>query len=553
MAPMRPFDPKLLKEVPATTGPVALLAFLGALSGVVAIAQAIAIAHLVVAVVEGHPYLPQAAWVLGLFATRGLLNAGVEVVAAKAGAAVSSALRERAMRRWLASTADDRPSRSAMLTMATKGAAAVEPYVARYLPALVTAAIVPPLAVLTLLFVDWRSALVVILTLPLLPLFAALIGRYTQRATAERWSETTTLAGHFSDVVAGLPTLVNYGRAQHQVGQVNAVGERHRRATMRTLRIAFLSSAALDLLGTIAVALVAVFVGIRLAAGHETLLTGLTAILIAPEAYWPIRRVGQEFHAAADGVEAIDALLAQGGESAWHVAAPETPAGLARAMLSDVTYTYPGQTRPALAQVTSVVRDGLTAVTGPSGCGKSTLLEVLAGTRRPESGRLEVPSVHLVSQRPFIAPMSVQANLRFGTGAGPEAMREAMAATGFDHVVADLPKGMSTPLGDNGFGLSAGQRARLVLTRAWLSDAAMILLDEPTAHLDPTSAGQIRDAIARLAQRKPVVVVTHDEELAAMADHQWRLSAPHHEPHRAPRPDLPHDRPASASAPEVTA
>lgn len=523
MEGMRPFDPRLLRELTETRLPVALLALLGGLSGVVAIAQAIAVAHLVVSVVEGHDYLPPALWVLGLFALRGLLSAATEMTAAHGGARIAGALREGAMRRWLAQPADDRPGPSAMLTMATKGAAAVEPYVARYLPALVTAGVIPVLAVVTMLFVDWRSALIVVVTLPLLPLFAALIGKYTQRATEERWVETTMLAGHFSDVVAGLPTLVNYGRGEHQVGQVRRVGDRHRRATLRTLRIAFLSSAALDLLATISVAMVAVAVGIRMANGNVSLLTGLMAILIAPEAYWPIRRVGQEFHAAADGVEAIDALLVDPSERPWHAAAPETSGGLGRAMLSGVSYTYPGQGAPALENVTSVVRDGLTALTGPSGCGKSTLLELLAGARRPSAGRLEAPSTHLVSQRPFIAPMSVRANLEMGNDASIDDMRAAMAATGFDDVVLAMPDGVQTTVGDNGFGLSAGQRARLVLTRAWLSDAAMILLDEPTAHLDPQSAADIRAAIVALAKRKPVVVVTHDDDLVAAADHQWRL------------------------------
>ena len=522
---MRPFDPHLLRAAPATRLPVAVLALLGGLGGIVAIAQAVAVAHLVVAVVEGHALLAPGLWVLALFAARGMLSGATELAAAHAGARVSGALREAAMRRWMTQTADERPAPSAMLTMATKGAAAVEPYVARYLPALVTAGVVPVLAVVAMLWVDWRSALIVIVTLPLLPLFAALIGKYTQRATAERWVETTMLAGHFADVVAGLPTLVAYGRGNHQVEQVRKVGDRHRSATMRTLRIAFLSSAALDLLATISVAMVAVAVGLRLANGHVSLLTGLMAILIAPEAYWPIRRVGQEFHAAADGAEAIDSLLADERERPWHAPAPETSSGLARAMMSGVTYTYPGQSAPAITHTTGVVRDGLTALTGPSGSGKSTLLEILAGARRPDSGRLEVPSTHLVSQRAFIAPMSVRANLELGNDASVDEMRTAMAATGFDDVVLSMPDGVRTSLGDNGFGLSAGQRARLVLTRAWLSDAAMVLLDEPTAHLDPASAADIRSAIVALSKRKPVVVVTHDDALAAAADHQWRVSA----------------------------
>ena len=170
---------------------------------------------------------------------------------------------------------------------------------------------VPVLAIATLFWVDWLSGLIVLLTLPLLPFFAALIGRTTQAETEKRWSALASLSGHFLDVMRGLPTLVGYGRAERQVEVIGEVSQQHRVATMGTLRLAFMSSAALELLASISVAIVAVTVGLRLTHGSMTLQAGMLAILLAPEAYWPIRRVGAEFHAAADGAEAIDGILAE--------------------------------------------------------------------------------------------------------------------------------------------------------------------------------------------------------------------------------------------------
>ncbi|HEY7717710.1 MAG TPA: ATP-binding cassette domain-containing protein [Pedococcus sp.] len=427
--------------------------------------------------------------------------------------------------------------------MAAQGCTSVEPYVARYLPALVTAVVVPPLAILTLALVDWPSAVVVTLTVPLLPVFAALIGASTRESTQRRWRALASLSGHFLDVMRGLPTLVSYGRAERQVETIRSVSQKHRLTTMETLRLAFLSSAALELLATISVAMVAVTVGIRLAHGSMALGTGLLAILLAPEAYWPIRRVGAEFHAAADGAEAL-------AEITGHLAAPEagtgagrkagpgagTAAGTAEGTATPqaatvsadaVSYTYPGTAVPVLADVSLDVGPGLTVVTGPSGTGKTTLLEVLAGVRHPQSGAVTAPRTHLVGQRAFLMAATVRANLALGNDARQETMWQALRDVGLDGVVAAMPQGLDTPIGDDGFGLSAGQRARLVLARALLAPETAVLLDEPTAHLDGDAAEVAHAAICSLAARRCVIAVSHRAELVALADRLVHLEGGH--------------------------
>jgi ABC-type transport system involved in cytochrome bd biosynthesis fused ATPase/permease subunit len=266
--------------------------------------------------------------------------------------------------------------------------------------------------------------------------------------------------------------------------------------------------------------MVAVTVGIRLSHGSVALATGLVAILLAPEAYWPIRRVGAEFHAAADGAEALADI--QGHLTATPGVCRDGAAGAAprpaTVVATDLSYTYPGTSSPVLDGVSLTAGPGLTVVTGPSGTGKTTLLEVLAGLRRPQAGTVSVPRAHLVSQRPFLTADTVRANLALGSSAGQDALWQALRVVGLDGVVAAMPHGLDTRVGDDGFGLSAGQRARLVLARATLSDATVVLLDEPTAHLDAGAAAVAHDAIRDLATRRCVVAVSHRPELVTAAD-----------------------------------
>ncbi|HSO64507.1 MAG TPA: thiol reductant ABC exporter subunit CydD [Ornithinibacter sp.] len=542
---MRPFDPRLLRTAPAARRPVAALAVVGVLQGVATIALAFALAALVVAVVEGAPLRSPALWLAGLFAVRAVLAWTSERVAARAGVEVTAALRERLLARWLAAPAERRPAPDRAVTLAAHGAASVEPYAARFLPALVAGVVVPALAVGALLWVDWVSALVVVLTLPLLPFFAALIGRTTQDETERRWSALSSLAGHFLDVMRGLPTLVAYGRAERQVDVIGEVSQQHRRATMRTLRLAFASSAALELLASISVAIVAVTVGLRLTHGSMTLEAGLLAILLAPEAYWPIRRVGAEFHSAADGADAVAGILAEiehedlehedddessprargssPGRPRPHPSRAGSP-GEVGVGLAHVAYTYPGAHAPVLVGVTLDAGPGLTAVTGPSGVGKSTLLELAAGLRTPTAGTVRTGRAHLVTQRPFLPAGTLREALRLGNDAADPELWDALRLVGLEGFVASLPRALATPLGDDGFGLSAGQRARVALARATLSTAPVLLVDEPTAHLDAASADLVHDLLVDLGERRTVIAVTHRPELVARADRHVALT-----------------------------
>ncbi|KUG51952.1 hypothetical protein AVL62_08465 [Serinicoccus chungangensis] len=548
---MRPVDPALLRALPATRGPVASLSVVGILSGIVAIAQALCLALVVGAVVRGsrEELTAYLGWLVALLVLRGVLAGTGELVARRAGLRVVGVVREALLRHWLGRPVEARPRTEVAVTRATDGVSALEPYVARYLPALVTAAVVPALALLALVVVDPWSALVVVLTLPLLPLFAALIGMHTRDETQRRWGAMELLAGHFLDVMRGLPTLVAYGRARAQVEVVREVGERHRRASVATLRTAFLSTAALELLATISVAMVAVAVGLRLAYGQMDLVVGLTAILLAPEAYWPVRRVGAEFHNAADGAQVLQELADEGvlggaaaqgpggradgraprlgattsGESAARGARPATPAG-GSIGLTEVSYAHPGRVRTLDGlSLRTPAGPGVTALTGPSGAGKTTVLELLTGLRTPASGTVSAPAAHLATQRPLLLPGTVRDNLAIADpDATDAAMTQALERVGLWRQLADR-HGLDTWLGDDGVGLSAGQRARLALARATLSPAPLLLLDEPTANVAVDGIPRLHQVITELAETRRIVVVTHDCYLAALADDRWRL------------------------------
>jgi ATP-binding cassette subfamily C protein CydD/ATP-binding cassette subfamily C protein CydCD len=584
--------------------PVLALGAIGVFQGLATIALTFAVTTLVVAVVQGRPVLAAGVWLVGLFIVRALLAAATELVGTWAGLQVSTVLRERLIGVWLTRDADSRPEAGRAQALATQGMTSIEPYVARYLPALVSGAFLPLLAIGTLAFVDWPSALIVAFTVPLLPVFAALIGRTTQESTQRRWRSLSALSGHFLDVMRGLPTLASYGRADAQVESIAAVSGRHRLATMKTLRLAFMSSAALELLATISVALVAVTVGLRLAYGTMPLATAMLAILLAPEAFWPIRRVGTEFHSAADGAEAlgnvlaeIDPAIPQKDVAGAEVSAPskdtevatgklpttqppttqppttqppttpspttpspttqppttqpptiqlpssqlltpqlaparlpgsqsptEMPGEPSRVVADGIGYGFPGSKSRVLNDVSFSLTAGLTVVTGVSGVGKSTLLELMAGLRAPGIGTLTAPRSHLVSQRPFLAPGTVRDNLTLGNDSSDEQLWQILRVVGLDYMVVTLAHGLDTRLGDDGFGLSAGQRARLTLARAALSTAPLVLLDEPTAHLDEESAALAHQLIQKLAEQRIVVAVTHRPELLTLADEHIHLA-----------------------------
>ncbi|MFF6836077.1 thiol reductant ABC exporter subunit CydD [Streptomyces sp. NPDC012438] len=537
---VKPIDPRLLRYARATRLFLSAVVVLGLVGAALVVAQAMLIAEVVVgSFQQGRPVSALATPLLllaGVAVARGLVSWLTELAAHRASAAVKSELRGRLLGRaaalgpgWLGGQRT-----GSLIALATRGVDALDDYFARYLPQLGLAVVVPVAVLARIVTEDWVSAAIIVVTLPLIPLFMVLIGWYTQARMDRQWKLLSRLSGHFLDVVAGLPTLKIFGRAKAQAESIRAITSEYRQATMRTLRIAFLSSFALELLATLSVALVAVTIGMRLVHGDLDLYTGLVILLLAPEAYLPLRQVGAQYHAAAEGLAAAEEIfdvlerpVRDGGTGA----APDT----VRLELDAVTVRHAGRAEPSLDAATLTVEPGETvALVGPSGSGKSTLLDVVLGFTAPEpGGTVRVGGEDLagldpeawrsriawVPQRPYLFAGTIAENVRLARpDASDGAVREALRDAGADGFVAELPDGIETPLGEDGTGLSAGQRQRLALARAFLADRPLLLLDEPTAALDGETEAGVVDAVRRLAAGRTVLLVVHRPALLAVAD-----------------------------------
>jgi ATP-binding cassette subfamily C protein CydCD len=531
---MRPTDPRLVRRLgPARRSLVAVVGA-GFAGSLLVLAQAWVVTGLVVALTRGDDLRPWVPAVVAVFATRAAVGVVSDVAAVRAAGTVGTAVRRDLIRAVLSPESRGEAPSGEVAVLVTRGVAAAEPYLTRYLPALVLAALLPPLTVVAIATQDLLSAVIVIATLPRVPVFGALVGIATRDRAERQWRAMASLSGHFLDVMRGLPTLVAFRRAEAQTGRIREVTDRYRRASAATLRIAFASSAVLELVATLSVATVAVTVGVRLANGDLGLHTALVVLLLAPEAYWPLRRVGAEFHAAAEGVatfERVDAELSRHRETAG---APLPATGAL--VVDDVTVRYPGRAVPALDSVSlTLPARGLTAITGPSGCGKSTLLAVLAGLRTPDTGSVRLGDaavgsviggdawrarVALLPQRPVFVAGTVGDNVRLGVpDASDQRVWQVLRRVALEERVRALPQGLDTPLGEDGASLSAGERARLALARIVLADRPWVLLDEPTAHLDALTEHVVADTLLELARDRAVVVVAHRDSLVGLADH----------------------------------
>ncbi|HEX6336158.1 MAG TPA: thiol reductant ABC exporter subunit CydD [Jiangellaceae bacterium] len=579
--PLKPFDPKLLRRVPPARRSLMLTAVASIADAALLVVAAGLLASIIAAVVTDGASLTAVSTLLATFllvvGARSALGWAGATLPQKAAASVKYELRSqvisaavslgrggdggssspRLARSSLAFTPDHtpddppsppltdqpaeaRPATAGEITaIAGRGLDALDPYFARYVPELIRAATVPVAVLIALFSRDLTTGMIVLLTLPLIPVFGALVGMYTERRMRRQWRLLAVLSHHFLDVVRGLPTLKVFGRAQAQAGTIARVTEQHRIATMATLRIAMLSALVLEVAATISVALVAVSVGFRLVYGELDLEVALFLLILAPEAYLPLRRSAAEYHSATQGIAAAERAFELIDAERTGPRAHHRPAG--RLTLEQVTVRFPGREAPALDRLDLTIPPGkVTAVVGPSGSGKSTLLRVLIGLQPPGSGRVRVGATDLsavdlaawhrglawLPQRPHLVAGTVADNIRLGRLDATDsevrtAARRAFAAP----FIEALPAGYATPLGESGAGLSEGQRQRIALARVFLrTEATLVLLDEPTAHLDTQTEAVVSASLAELAIGRTVVIVTHRPALLDLADGIVELS-----------------------------
>ena len=534
---MRPTDPRVLGALRPARPLLAGVLGAGVLASLLVVVQAFAVTGLVVALVDGGDVAGPALSTLAVFALRAATGAWGDVRAARAATVVGTHLRRRivgaVLRRTPQGGTTDATGRTSVL--ATRGVASAEPYLTRYLPAAALALVLPALTVVVIATQDLLSAVIVLLTLPLMPVFGILVGLATRDRAREQWRAMSSLSGHFLDVVRGLPTLVVFRRARAQSAAIADATERYRRASLATLRVAFASSAVLELVATLSVALVAVTIGLRLASGSVDLRTALVVLLLAPEAYWPVRRVGAEFHAAAEGLATFEEVAALDVGEPGAAAAPVGRDLVVR----DLVVRHPGAEGPAVDRVSlQVAARGVTVLTGVSGCGKTTLVETVAGLRPAESGSVTVGGVPVggdgwrsqvawVAQRPVFLAGTIADNLRLAVpDASDDRLWAALRSVLLEERVHTLARGLDTDLAEDGGSLSAGERARLALARAVLARRPWVLLDEPTSHLDDLTEQVILDTVADLGRTSGVLMVSHRPAAATVADRLIVLEAP---------------------------
>ncbi|MDN5570176.1 MAG: thiol reductant ABC exporter subunit CydD [Propionibacteriaceae bacterium] len=478
-----------------------------------------------------------------IFGGKALLGWVNAVLAHRTVASVKSQLRRDLVAARLARPLEPGASTAKLVTLTTVGLDALDGFYSKYLPQLLLAVTVPAIVGGAVLWADWQAALIIALTLPLIPVFMALVGWTTQARTQRRWGTQQRLAHHFADLIAGLPTLQVFGRARAQARGLRASEEAHRRETMGTLRVSFLSALVLELLATLSVAVVAVTVGFRVVFHELDLATALFVLILAPEAYLPVRQVGVHYHDAADGMAAADEALTlieaaeqrtlpgtQAGTRESTLAgssrAPGSAGGASETALVRVTglcHTYPGADAPAVTGVElSVAPQEFLVLTGPSGGGKTTVLNALIGFLAPSAGTVSVPDrsrIAYVGQNPGMIAGTIADNVRLGDADATDAeVDAALARAGAPGM--DPGRGV----GDDGEGLSAGERRRVATARALLridAGADLLLLDEPTAGLDADAEAALLASLRGTGVA--AIVVSHRPAVLAEADRVVRI------------------------------
>lgn len=537
---MRPFDPRLakfIKPVRATIGLTAVLSFAAAACLVVqavALAQAISFAFLDHESLEALTNLLVIG--LGAWLVRTALTAVGDWWARRAGLQTVAQARSLALSRiTMAPQTTVALEQGAMSTLLTRGVEGLETYVARYLPQLVISAIVPLGLGLTILWLDPLAAVIIAITIPLIPIFMALVGWFTQSNVEKHWQKVLSLSSTIADLMNGLPELSIFGRARAQAAEIDRLGRAQQTATMKVLRLSFLSAFVLELLATISVAIIAVAVGLRLVNGEMELWKGLAALVLAPEVYAPLRMLGVHFHAAADGLEAwahIDRVLLATERERGTAHFPRSMSARGgvglnwsdlKVQLGDRTIHIPAG-RARAGEVTAVV--------GPSGCGKSTLLSVALGNVIPVAGTCLYLGEESKAMPDEIAAPELAANVGYvaqnpwlGEGTVFEVVtrgisREVAAADVVRLMEAlGVSLSLDAHISDRSQGVSVGQRRRLAVARAILRKPRVLILDEPSAALDDASEVALLDVLRGMARDgTAVLIVAHRDSVREIAD-----------------------------------
>ncbi len=565
---MRPIDPRLLHVARSTRRYIVAVIITGVVTAVLVIVQARLLSGVIVDVSGNGLSWDLVSGAVGalalVFVARAVIAWGSEMLAVRASARAKEELRDATVRKVLATGPYGRAGSAPgeVATLVTRGIDGLDGYFARYLPQLVLAVIVPCAILLTLAGQDLLSALIVAVTIPLIPVFMILIGLYTKGQVERQWRTLAAVSTHVLDLIEGLPTLKIFGRAKEQAAAIRAMGDDYRSATVAVLRVSFLSSLTLELLATLSIALVAVSVGLRLAEGQLTYATALFVLLLAPEAYLPLRLVGQHFHAAAEGVDAADRVFTiLEPESELEVVSPGGAARVPEYLalrVSDASVRFDGRTDRALEPVSfEAVAGSVTALVGASGGGKTTLINAIMGFIPLTSGSMSViasggavadlsdldrrawlSTVGWVPQRSRLidstagSRTTIEGAIRLGAPhCGDDEVWAALRAAGIAEEVDGLPAGLRTEIQSGATGLSAGQLQRIALARALVRRPRLLLLDEPTAGLDNVSEAAVVNAVRRMADEGAIViVVAHRPALVAIADAVVRIGGSRQSP-----------------------
>lgn len=506
---------------------------LGLLSGLLLIGQAWLLARVIYGVVIGGKPLSHVMpwlWImLVIFVSRAALAWFSEQAGFHAAARLKEEIRAKLFRHLqMLGPAYLFTRHSGELTATLVDAVeALDPYYSKYLPQAALSALMPLSILVFVLPADWQSALVFFITGPLIPFFMVIIGKGAERLNQKQWRKLSRMSAHFLDVLQGLTTLKLFNVSRREAGAIAQISEEYRRSAMSVLRVAFLSSVSLEFFSTISIAIVAVWMGFRLLWGQMDVQIAFFILLLAPEFFLPLRKLGASYHARLEAVGAVQGILQiLNTPVPSRPVQPKTIEDATRLSINfeNVRFCYDGE-RPAVDEISFSIEAGETvALVGASGAGKSTIINLLLGFIRPQQGRIIINGICLedlhdehwlshvawVPQRPRIFHGTVAENIRLGKpGADAEEVIEAARAANAAAFIEQLPKAYETALDEGGRQLSGGQRQQIAIARAFLKDASLVILDEATAHLDPASQERIQAAMSKLAEGRSMLMIAH--------------------------------------------